>query len=70
MLTTRDKQRVKAFLAGSPWQPTSRGVMATVWLEDDAIDPECIPDGVRVDEIMWAHRDRTGCVPVRLVKKK
>lgn len=65
-----DKARLKVFLLGAPWQKTSRGMMATVWLEDEAIDPECIPDGVKVDEILWAHRDTSGCVPVRLVKRK
>jgi len=68
-MTAAEAERVKAFLLTAPWQRTPRGVMATVYLEQSVIRPECIPDGVRVDEIMWAHRDHTGCIPVRLVKR-
>ncbi len=68
-MNAQDASKVKAFLLTAPWQQTERGVMATVWMEKEAIHPDCIPDGVKVDEILWGHRDGAGCVPVRLVKK-
>ena len=62
--------RMRAWLQNAPWQPTPRGMMVTVQLADEFISQEFIPDGVRVDEILWAHRNPvTGLVPVRLVKK-
>ena len=63
--------RVKAWIATeTEWRETERGLMITVLMRDDFIRPECLPRGVRVDEIMWADRRApTGMVPVRLVKK-
>ena len=69
-MNKQDAKRMQLFLLTAPWQRTERGMMATVWMEDEVIHPDCMPAGVRVDEILWAHRDAIGCVPVRLVKRK
>ena len=59
----------QSFILNAHWEKTSRGLMVTVGLADAAIHPDCMPPGVYVDEIFWSHRDRNGCVPVRLVRK-
>jgi hypothetical protein len=68
-VTLGEQRTIQAFILTAPWQHTPRGTMATVWLTPDAISPECMPPGVRVDEVMWDRRDHTDCVPVRLVRK-
>jgi hypothetical protein len=65
-----DVLTVQAFIKTAPWEKTSRGMMVTCWMQDEAISPECIPKGVRVDSVMWWRRAPNGLVPVRLVKKQ
>lgn len=66
-----DAERVKAWIATeTEWEQTARGLMVTVQMRDDFIRPDCMPPGVRVDEVMWWRRcAATGMVPVRLVRK-
>lgn len=68
-MTATEKLNLRTFLLQLPFAVTSRGLMATVWMQPDAIHPDCIPDGVHVDEVMWDRVDEDGCVPVRLVRK-
>ncbi len=68
-MTAEEKANVQAFIATAPWARTSRGRMATVWMRDEMIAPECIPAGVRVDSVMWWRRAPNGLVPVRLLKR-
>jgi hypothetical protein len=64
-----DLRRVQAFVKNAPWQRTGRGPMVTLFLHDDFIHPDYVPSGVRVDDVLWSHRNPvTGLVPVRFVK--
>jgi hypothetical protein len=69
-LTDNQKLNVQSFLRTAPWEETCRGTMATVWLREEAIDPECVPKGISVDEVMWWRRAPNGLIPVRIRKKK
>jgi len=69
-VSTAEAERIQAFIVTAPWKRTSRGLVATVWLRDEAIAPECMPHGVRVDSVMWWRRAPNGLVPVRVVRRK
>lgn len=63
-----DRHRVRAFLETAPWQPVDGRLMATVWLERDAIRQDCFPASIGIVEILWSHVSPDGLVPVRIVK--
>lgn len=65
-----DRQRVQAFLETAPWQPHDGRMVATVWMDRDAIQPECFPAHIRIVEILWQHVTPDGLIPVRIVKQR